>query len=96
MSYSRWSYTNWYTFWNVGGGDTKDEQMLSVWYAGASNLLDLTFGQFGDGSDADFDAVVQYVLRHYEGQGCVLSDGDKERLASDLRDWVSDVQDSFP
>ena len=32
MSYSRWSNSPWYTFWNVCSGPTKGEQVLSLWY----------------------------------------------------------------
>ena len=34
MSYSRWSYSVWYTFWNsASSGESKDEQVLSLWYS---------------------------------------------------------------
>ena len=34
MSYSRWSYSVWYTFWNsASSGKSKDEQVLSLWYS---------------------------------------------------------------
>ena len=31
MSYSRWSSSDWYIFWNADSGKTKEEQKLSVW-----------------------------------------------------------------
>jgi len=34
VSYSRWSYSVWYTFWNsASSGESKDEQVLSLWYS---------------------------------------------------------------
>ena len=34
MSYSRWNYSVWYTFWNsASSGKSKDEQVLSLWYS---------------------------------------------------------------
>ena len=33
MSYSRWSYSVWYTFWNANGGEEKSDQVLSLWYS---------------------------------------------------------------
>ena len=34
MSYSRWGYSVWYTFWNsASSGKSKDEQVLSLWYS---------------------------------------------------------------
>ena len=50
MSYSRWSYSVWYTFWNsASSGESKDEQVLSLWYSlektidwAYSDLVDIT------------------------------------------------------
>ena len=50
MSYSRWGYSVWYTFWNsASSGKSKDEQVLSLWYSMDktidwvyTNLLDVT------------------------------------------------------
>ncbi len=34
MSYSRWSYSVWYSFWNsASSGKSKDEQVLSLWFS---------------------------------------------------------------
>ena len=34
MSYSRWGYSVWYSFWNsASSGKSKDEQVLSLWYS---------------------------------------------------------------
>lgn len=30
MSYSRWSNSNWYAFWDTMSGDEKNEQVLSL------------------------------------------------------------------
>ena len=32
MSYSRWSNSPWYSFWNTCSGPTRGEQVLSLWY----------------------------------------------------------------
>ena len=45
MSYSRWSNSNWYSFYNCMSGETKDSQLLSLWYAGSDNLVDLTYDE---------------------------------------------------
>jgi len=50
VSYSRWSYSVWYTFWNsASSGESKDEQVLSLWYSlektidwAYSDLVDIT------------------------------------------------------
>ena len=44
MAYSRWSNSNWYSFyscWSDGLG--KNDQVLSIWYAGEERLIDLTY-----------------------------------------------------
>ena len=33
MSYSRWSNSSWYTFWNASSGKTRETQVLSAWYS---------------------------------------------------------------
>lgn len=50
MSYSRWSFSVWYSFWNgANSGKSKDEQVLSLWYSMDktidwvySDLIDIT------------------------------------------------------
>jgi hypothetical protein len=33
MSYSRWSTSNWYSFYNtIGDGSKKEDQVLSLWH----------------------------------------------------------------
>jgi hypothetical protein len=33
MSYSRWSNSNWYSFWNTSSKDKKEDEILSLWYS---------------------------------------------------------------
>lgn len=52
MSYSRWSFSVWYSFWNgANSGKSKEEQVLSLWYSMDktidwvySDLLNVTAG----------------------------------------------------
>jgi hypothetical protein len=30
MSYSRWSFSKWYVYWDTSSGDTLDDQVLSI------------------------------------------------------------------
>ncbi len=56
MAYERWSNGNWYAFHSCDSGDTKDDQVLSLWfrwgpskdwtYAELSNLDLKTLGDF--------------------------------------------------
>lgn len=36
MSYSRWGPSNWYAFHNCNSGDTRESQVLSLWFAARS------------------------------------------------------------
>lgn len=45
MSYSRWSNSNWYSFHNCMGGETKESQILSLWYAGSDKLVDISYDE---------------------------------------------------
>ena len=48
MSYSRWSSSNWYAFHNTSSGQTKDNQVLSLWYAGSGQLPDFYYIELVD------------------------------------------------
>lgn len=53
MSYSRWSGSEWYSFYNSSSGPIRDEQVLSLWYAGHASLRDWTYGELVDVTVAD-------------------------------------------
>lgn len=42
MSYSRWSNSSWYTFYNASSGETLEEQVLSAWYS-MDKCIDWTY-----------------------------------------------------
>lgn len=48
MSYSRWSNSNWYSFWSTSSGETKDDQILSLWYGGIDDIVDLSYNDLVD------------------------------------------------
>ena len=73
MSYSRWSHSNWYSFWSTSSpDDIKEEQVLSLWY-NAESTLDFTYKElksFGkyklkilypDASDADIKEALNII-----------------------------------
>lgn len=48
MSYSRWTSSQWYSFWNIAAlNDTKDEQLLSLWYD-MSSTPSFTYAELKD------------------------------------------------
>jgi hypothetical protein len=42
MSYSRWSYSVWYSFWSANGAETKEEQIMSLWFS-LDKTIDWTY-----------------------------------------------------
>lgn len=32
MSYSRWSRSKWYTWWDTSSGENKEDQVVAVWH----------------------------------------------------------------
>lgn len=48
MSYSRWTDSDWYSFYNANSGPTRNEQVLSLWYAGSRKLNDWTYCKLTD------------------------------------------------
>ena len=42
MSYSRGSYSVWYSFWSANGAETKEEQIMSLWYS-LDKTIDWTY-----------------------------------------------------
>ena len=47
MSYSRWSTSNWYSFYNsVSDGSNKEDQVLSLWHV--TENKDFTYSELKD------------------------------------------------
>ena len=44
MSYSRWSNSKWYSFYNCSGdSDVKENQILSLWYISEDTLVNFSY-----------------------------------------------------
>jgi hypothetical protein len=89
MSYSRWSNSSWYTFWNVSSGKKRSEQVLSAWYS-LDTCIDWTYAEieslFKDGiAMAEKLLILKYNCN---------SDEAKE-LQELMQRWVSDVKEQF-
>lgn len=48
MAYTQWSNSNWYSFHNNSSGESKNEQILSLWYAGSERLNDFYYEELVD------------------------------------------------
>ena len=67
MSYSRWGYSVWYTFWNgAGSGKSKDEQVLSLWYS-MDKTIDWMYSDL-------LNVAVEDIQRRY---GCDIEDAQE-------------------
>ena len=67
MSYSRWSYSTWYSFWNdAGSGKSKDEQVLSLWYS-LEKIIDWAYLDL-------VDITAEDIQRRYE---CEIEDAQE-------------------
>ena len=71
MSYSRWSNSVWYSFYNGSSGDTRDSQVLSLWYD-MEHTIDWTYADLQDVTaanivdvykctDAQADEAMRYI-----------------------------------
>lgn len=99
MSYSRWSNSPWYTFWNVCSGPTKGEQVLSLWYT-LDHCKDWTYD---DLKSMDLsDLMIEYpgvrydeIMEAKKYIDAFISDVDgaseKELMDSYMRYMVNDV-----
>lgn len=90
MSYSRWSDSNWYTFWNTSSPDaTKDEQVLSLWYAG-EDLTDFTYKElksfdiskmqekFPNADTEDLEEALGYIQMFFDRVDRTFAEDDKK------------------
>ena len=90
MSYSRWSHSNWYSFWSTSSPDNiKEEQILSLWY-NTDATLDFTYKElksFGkyklktlypDASDKDIKEALT-IIKWF------IDDIDKDFANDDLK-----------
>ena len=67
MSYSRWSFSVWYSFWNsASSGKSKDDQVLSLWYS-MDKTIDWTYPEL-------LDVTAEDVQRRYN---CVIEDAEE-------------------
>lgn len=81
MSYSRWGSSVWYSFYNCSSGDSRDSQVLSLWY-GMEHTIDWTYADLQDVTaanlidvykctNAEADEAMQYIV-------CFMQDAAEE------------------
>ena len=83
MSYSRWSYSVWYTFWNsASSGKSKDDQILSLWYS-MDKTIDWAYSEL-------LDVTVNDVQRRYN---CEIEDA--EEAMTYINEFIKDVNKEY-
>ena len=83
MSYSRWGYSVWYTFWNgAGSGKSKDEQVLSLWYS-MDKTIDWMYSDL-------LNVAVEDIQRRY---GCDIEDA--QEAMTYINRFIKDVDMEF-
>ena len=83
MSYSRWNYSVWYTFWNgANSGKSKDEQILSLWYS-----MDKTI-------DWEYDDLLEVTAKDIQKcYNCEIEDA--EEAMTYINEFIKDVDKEY-
>ena len=83
MSYSRWSFSVWYSFWNSdSSGKSKDDQVLSLWYS-MDKTIDWTYPEL-------LDVTTEDVQRRYN---CEIEDA--EEAMDYIKKFIKAVDEEF-
>ena len=83
MSYSRWSFSVWYSFWNASSsGKDKNDQVLSLWYS-IDKTSDWTYAYLEDITAED-------VQRQYN---CDIEDA--QEAMTYINRFIKDVNEEF-
>jgi len=83
MSYSRWSYSVWYSFWNgANSGKSKDEQILSLWYS------------MGKTIDWEYDDLLEVTAKDIQKcYNCEIEDA--EEAMNYINEFIKAVDEEF-
>ena len=90
MSYSRWSNSSWYTFWNASGGKTRETQVLSAWYS-LDGTIDWTYEEVEKFLSNSHERIISLLEHKY---GC--SGDEANELQEIMQVWMADVKKEFP
>lgn len=106
MSYSRWSYSTWYTFWSWLGDDTVCEFKLptkKLKYAQTFEICDfpsyyVTYGELVEGDLNDTLAKIQKFYQQpfsTESEAKDPTDEEMQELAIYFLEFIRDVDEHF-
>jgi len=83
MSYSRWSNSTWYTFYNVSSGELREEQVLSLWYS-IDTCYDWTYEDL-------LDVTSEFLMREY-----TCTSEEASEAMEYIESFLKDVEKDFP
>ena len=83
MSYSRWSNSAWYTFWNSSSGEDRDDQILSLWYS-INQTKDWDYKELKSWSVAD-------VLENYTD----ITEDEAAEAYGYIQEFLENVEEEF-
>ena len=83
MSYSRWSFSVWYSFWNASSsGKKKNDQVLSLWFS-----MDKTI-------DWEYDDLLEVTVKDIQKfYNCEIEDA-KEAMTY-INEFIKAVDEEF-
>ena len=82
MSYSSWSYSVWYSFWSANGAETKEEQIMSLWYS-LDKTIDWTYSEL-------LNVTAEDIQRRYR---CEIEDA--QEAMDYVNRFIKDVDMEF-
>ena len=83
MSYSRWSFSVWYSFWNgANSGKSKDDQVLSLWYT-MDKTIDWMYSDL-------VDITAEDIQRRYR---CEIEDA--QEAMDYVKKFIKSVDEEF-
>ena len=83
MSYSRWSFSVWYSFWNASSsGKKKNNQVLSLWYS-MDKTIDWVYTDL-------LDVTAKDIQRRYS---CEIEDAEEAMIY--INEFIKDVDKEY-
>jgi hypothetical protein len=90
MSYSRWSNSSWYTFWDASrSGETQAFQELAVWYD-VDHMISWSYHELQNLLSKDHSYVVHLLEMKYE-----CSPDEATEVLDYMQDFINDVNKEF-
>lgn len=92
MSYSRWSNSSWYVFWDAAeSGETKEDQALACWYSvDDADQQSWKFDRVDDLLRQSFDFITRTIQVRYD-----CSPDEANELQEYMQEWRNDVRNKF-